>query len=75
MFYEDHDPPHFHVYHADFTAKFAIADFSVLFCRGTMTAKDIGRIRTWGRTSQIALLENWFRCQRGEPIRKIEGLK
>lgn len=75
MFYEDHDPPHFHVRHADFKAKFAIADLSVLSSSGNVAGRDIVRIRTWTRANQTALLENWFRCQRGEPLQKIEGLK
>ena len=74
MFYEDHDPPHFHVRYARFKAKFAIADLAVLSSHGYLTGSDIGRIREWARSNQTALLENWFRCCRGEPIRKIEGL-
>ncbi len=74
MFYEDHDPPHFHARHARFKAKFAIADLSVLTSKGDLRGQDIGRIRRWGRAKQTELLENWFRCMRGEPVRKIEGL-
>ncbi len=75
MFYEDHEPPHFHARHARFKAKFAIADLSVLSSTGELTGRDVARIRGWGRANQTALLENWFRCVRGEPVRKIEGLK
>ena len=74
MFYEDHDPPHFHARHAGFKAKFAIADLSVLSSKGDLRTRDVARIRSWGRANQTALVENWFRCQRGEPVRKIEGL-
>lgn len=30
MYYDDHDPPHFHVRAADFRAKIAIANLSVI---------------------------------------------
>ena len=73
MFYEDHDPPHFHARHARFKANFAITDLSVISSKGNLRGSDIGRVRRWGRANQTALLENWFRCRRGEPLQKIEG--
>jgi hypothetical protein len=75
MFYEDHDPPHFHARHARFKAKFAIADLTVLSSKGDLTGRDIGRIREWASVNQATVLENWFRCCRGESVRKIEGLR
>lgn len=74
MFYEDHNPPHFHVRHAEFEAKFAITDLAVLSSRGDLTGRTITLIRGWARAHQLELLENWFCCLRGEPVRKIEGL-
>jgi hypothetical protein len=74
MLYEDHDPPHFHVRHAEFKAKFAMTDLAVLSSQGNLTGRSVALIRSWARMHQIELLENWFRCLRGEPIRKIEGL-
>ena len=41
MFYEDHDPPHFHVRHADFKAKFAISELNVIQSFGRLNAKQI----------------------------------
>lgn len=73
MFYEDHDPPHFHVRHADFKAKFSIVDLSVIQSFGDLSAKHIDLVQDWGRKNQIALLENWFRSRQGEPILKIEA--
>ena len=73
MFYEDHDPPHFHARHARFKANFAISDLSVISSKGNLRGSDIGRVRRWGRANQTTLLENWFRCRRGEPLQKIEG--
>ena len=75
MFYEDHEPPHFHARHARFKAKFALTDLSVLSSKGDLRGSDVGRIRSWGRDNQTALVENWFRCMRGERVRTIEGLK
>lgn len=73
MFFEDHDPPHFHVRHADFKAKFAISDLSVIQSFGNLGAGQIALVRNWGRENQSALLENWFRCRQGDPVLKIEA--
>jgi len=36
IFRNDHDPPHFHVFGADFSAKFAIADTTLLSSNGRL---------------------------------------
>jgi hypothetical protein len=72
IYYADHDPPHFHVRAANFRAKVAIADFSVIEVIGRMRASEIGAIRTWARSHQSALRYNWERAARLEPVRKIE---
>ena len=75
MFYEDHEPPHFHARHARFKAKFAIADLAVLSSKGDLRGQDVSHIHGWGRANQAALRDNWRRCCDGEPVQKIEGLK
>ena len=41
VFRNDHIPPHFHVYGAEFSAKFAIADFVLLSSKGRIRRRDI----------------------------------
>ena len=36
IFRNDHDPPHFHAFGADFSAKFAIADATLLSSNGRL---------------------------------------
>lgn len=73
FFYNDHDPPHFHVQGAAFSAKIDLADLSVMEVRGTMRSGDIRRVRAWARRHQSALWDNWLRARAKQPLRRIEG--
>jgi hypothetical protein len=72
IYYGDHEPAHFHVIAADFTARIALNDLSVIDVEGRMRAIDTKRLRAWARKHHAALWDNWLRAQRGERVRKIE---
>jgi hypothetical protein len=73
IFRNDHGPPHFHVFGSDFSAKFAIADLTLLSSNGRLRRWDIRAIEQWGQTHKDALYVNWKLARAGEPPRKIEG--
>ena len=72
IYYDDHDPPHFHVRAANFRAKVAIHDLSVVEVVGRMKASEIRTIQSWARRHQPASWDNWLRASQLEAIRKIE---
>ncbi len=72
IYYADHDPPHFHIRAANFRAKVAIDDLSVIEVVGRMRPAEINVVRRWARRHQRALMANWRRAQQLEPLRKIE---
>jgi hypothetical protein len=72
IYYADHDPPHFHIRAANFRAKVALSDLSVIEVVGRMRPAEINQIRVWARQHRAALMENWQRAQRLEPLKKIE---
>ena len=74
MYYEDHDPPHFHARGAEFRAKFAIGDLSVLALQGRLKPRESALIRQWALANRDALLQNWLRARHGEPMAEIEGV-
>jgi hypothetical protein len=41
LFWNDHDPPHFHVIGVEFSAKFTIADQELISCKGNR-GKSVG---------------------------------
>jgi hypothetical protein len=72
FFYDDHEPPHFHLRAADFTAKVALADFSVIEVQGRMRPQVVRAIRRWAMRHTAELSENWFRARRYEKLARIE---
>jgi len=73
MYYEDHEPAHFHVRGAAVTAKFALLDLAVLELVGRLRPQDAALIRRWGLANKKELLENWGRARRGERILKLKA--
>ena len=72
MYYDDHDPPHFHVRSAWFKAKVDIGDTGLNEVTGRMRPQDANRVRTWALWHRAPLLENWERARRKEPLERIE---
>lgn len=68
----DHDPPHFHVFGPDFTAKFAIADVTLLSSNGRLRRWDLRVIEQRGPKHRDALYMNWDLARTGQPSRRIE---
>ena len=71
IFRNDHDPPHFHVVGAEFSAKFAIANLELLSSKGRIRRRDIRDVRAWGRKHQTALYLNWQLARAGQPAQRI----
>lgn len=46
VFRNDRDPPHFHVFGAEFSAKFAIADLVLLSSKGRIRRRILRRSKT-----------------------------
>ena len=71
IYYDDHEPAHFHIRGPNFRAKVAIGDLSVLAVIGRMRPAEINAVRRWARSHQSDLWANWRRAQRLEPLQKI----
>jgi hypothetical protein len=72
MFRNDHEPPHFHVIGAEFSAKFAIGDLALLSSKGRIRSRNIRAVEAWGHKHQSELYLNWNLARAGEPAAKIE---
>ena len=57
IYFDDHNPPHFHVEYNDNEALIAISDLSVL--KGNLPPRVMGLAMEWARLHQTELLENW----------------
>jgi hypothetical protein len=72
MFFNDHNPPHFHVVYGDFKAIININDEIV---EGFMPKRALKLVFEWMDLHKTELLENWELAQNGELPKKIEPLK
>ena len=73
IYYDDHDPPHFHAFGANFQARIRIGDGSPLSIEGDMRPADMRLLRQWTIRRRMELDENWRRARARSPLVKIGG--
>ena len=72
MYFEDHNPPHFHVKYNDFRAVISINDLSL--ADGKLPPRVLGLVMEWAELHKEELLENWDMVQKTGEWFKIEPL-
>jgi len=72
MYFDDHNPPHFHVRYNDFRAIVSINDLSLM--EGKLPARVLGLVMEWAELHKEELLENWGMVQNTGKWFKIEPL-
>ena len=72
MFYQDHEPPHFHAEHQGEQAKFSFDGEIIAGNIGSSTARR--RIQRWASLHGRELDTNWARMKEGRPLERIEPL-
>lgn len=72
MFYDDHNPPHFHAYYGEHSAVIKINDLSVI--EGKLPSRALGLVIEWASIHSDELYENWDRTINGEQLHKIDPL-
>jgi hypothetical protein len=73
MYWNDHNPPHFHATYADFEILIRITDLSIYF--GSLPARAFGLVMEWASLHQKELMENWVLLKEERSVKKIEPLK
>jgi len=73
MFYNDHEPPHFHAGYGGQAAIISIRDLKVL--EGSLPPRALGLVIEWAALHQEALMKNWERARRKEPLVRIPPLE
>jgi len=72
MYYDDHNPPHFHASYEGLEATF---DFDGNLLKGYISPKAQVLIREWCQLHKKELIENWQRAKEGIPLNWIEPLR
>ena len=73
MFYEDHNPPHFHARYGQDQAVIKIDDFSVL--EGYLPPRALGLAVEWAARYKTELAKNWEMAVTHQPLDKIAPLE
>ncbi|WP_162054821.1 DUF4160 domain-containing protein [Pontibacter pamirensis] len=71
MFYNDHNPPHFHVEYGEFKA---VVSFDEEIVKGNMPKRALKLVFEWMDLHNGELMKNWELARSGEPLNKIEPL-
>jgi len=72
IYFDDHNPPHFHVAYNEDEALISINDLSVL--KGNLPPRVMGLAMEWARLHQAELLENWEMVKADGKYFKVEPL-
>jgi hypothetical protein len=72
MYFDDHEPPHFHAVCGEFEARVLIGEPSLL--SGSLPPAAFRRVLRWARLHRDALETNWNLARAGHRLGKIEPL-
>ncbi len=73
MFFDDHNPPHFHAEYGESKALVDIRSLSTF--AGRLPPRVMGLVIEWAALHQQELLDDWRRAQAQEALRKIDPLE
>ena len=73
MYFDDHNPPHFHAEYEGSEAVILIQSLTVH--KGSLPSRILGFVIEWASQHQEELMENWAAAQGDGQLKKIEPLK
>lgn len=73
MYFDDHDPPHFHARHAEGAAKVRIDTLEPI--ESTLGRRHLRFVLAWAELHQAELFENWRLAREGETLSEIDPLQ
>ena len=73
MFYNDHNPPHFHAKYGDFKAVIAIETGEVI--EGRLPPRVLGLVQEWREYHKDELAEDWNFARERKALKKIQPLE
>ena len=72
MFYDEHNPPHFHARYGDAQVAIEIASLRVL--EGRLPPRALGLVMEWASQHQDELMRDWQLARDEKPPKKIAPL-
>lgn len=71
MYYDDHNPPHFHAYYSDYEAIFT---FNGELLKGSFPKNQLKLLEAWCIIHKEELEANWLLCKNNEELFNIQPL-
>ena len=72
MYYDDHNPPHFHATYGEHDAAIELATCQVL--RGSLPPRALRLVKEWTFAHTAELIEDWDRARNGQTLEPIAPL-
>jgi len=72
MYYDDHNPPHFHAEYNESKAIIEIEEARVI--KGLLPSRQLKLILAWCILHQDELMKNWELAKEGKPLNSIKPL-
>jgi hypothetical protein len=73
MYYDEHNPPHFHARYGDQKARIAIETLSVV--AGELSPRVLGLVTEWASLHRNELMEDWKLARELSALKKIAPLE
>ena len=73
MYFDDHPPPHFHVYYGSDAAKINIDTLDII--EGELRRRTLALVVEWAEAHRDELLENWRLAEAHRPLNRIAPLE
>ena len=73
MFYDEHNPPHFHAQYGEYKCSIDIRTLGII--EGYLPARVLGLVVEWAILHKKELLENWQNIEQKQPLSKIAPLQ
>ena len=73
MYFDDHNPPHFHAKYNNYKVQISINDLSVI--NGKLPPRVLGLVLEWATIHKDELIQNWKRIEAKEYLKKIKPLQ
>ncbi|MDZ4342651.1 MAG: DUF4160 domain-containing protein [Candidatus Binatia bacterium] len=73
MFYDEHNPPHFHARYGEYRVEIAIDTLSVLV--GRLPPRVLGLVIEWAALHRAELLADWELARKHAELKKIAPLE
>lgn len=72
MYFNDHNPPHFHAIYGGEQAQIDFQTYSVI--GGKLPPRALGLVVEWAAQHRDELMDDWGRARTQQPLNKIEPL-